>query len=298
MHALVTGATGFVGGLLARELLGEEADVRCLVRDAGRAKDLAEGGAALHEGDVLEAGSLKGSGEGVDVAFYLVHGMGRGSQGSFAEREREAARNFARTMKDEGVQRVVYLGGLGEDPSSEHLKSRHETGEILREEGPDLTYFRAAMVVGSGSESYKTLRYLVKRLPVMITPSWLNTPTQPIAAEDVISFLCQAPRIEESRNREIQIGGPDVLAYKDMLDRMAEALGRRPRPKLPVPVLSPTLSAHWIGLVTPVDAGVAKPLVEGLATKTVVTDPEGMRLFDVDPMGIDEALRRAIAAEV
>jgi len=153
-------------------------------------------------------------------------------------------------------------------------------------------------VVGSGNESYKTLRYLVKRLPVMITPSWLNTPTQPIAAEDVISFLSQAPRIEESRNREIQIGGPDVLAYKDMLDRMAEALGRRPRPKLAVPVLSPTLSAHWIGLVTPVDAGVAKPLVEGLATKTVVTDPEGMRLFDVDPMGIDEALRRAIAAEV
>lgn len=297
MRTLVTGATGFVGGLLARKLLGEGADVRCLVRDAGRAKDLADAGAALHEGDVLEAESLKGSGEGVGVAYYLVHGMGRGSQGSFAEREREAARNFARTMKDEGVDRVVYLGGLGEDPSSEHLKSRHETGEILREEGPDLTYFRAAMVVGSGSESYRTLRYLVKRLPVMIAPSWLDTPTQPIGAADVISFLSEAPQVGESRGSEIQIGGPDVLAYKDMLDRMAEALGRRPRPKLPVPVLSPTLSAHWIGLVTPVDAGVAKPLVESLATKTVVSDPDGMKLFDVDPMGIDEALRRAIAAE-
>jgi uncharacterized protein YbjT (DUF2867 family) len=297
MRALVTGATGFVGGLLARRLLDEGTDVRCLVRDASRAEDLADAGAELHEGDVLDADSLSGAGEDVDVSYYLVHGMGRGSDKSFVERERETARNFAQTMKAEGVDRMVYLGGLGEDPSSEHLQSRHETGEILREEGPDLTYFRAAMVVGAGSESYKTLRYLVKRLPVMIAPSWLNTPTQPIDGGDVVSFLSQAPSVEASRGREVQIGGPDVLAYKDMLDRMAVALDRRPRPKLPVPVLSPRLSAHWIGLVTPVDAGVAKPLVEGLATKTVVNDPSGMDLFDVEPIGIDEALRRAIDAE-
>src|SRR5829696_9059080 len=211
MRALVTGATGFVGGLLARRLLGEGTEVRCLVRDSGRAQHLAD------------------AGQDVDVAYYLVHGMGRGSDKSFAERERETARNFARTMKREGVDRMVYLGGLGENPSSEHLRSRHETGQILGEEGPDLTYFRAAMVVGPGSESYKTLRYLVKRLPVMIAPSWLDTPTQPIDGEDVVSFLSQAPSVEDSRAREIQIGGPDVLSYKDMLDRMAEALGRRPR---------------------------------------------------------------------
>ena len=153
------------------------------------------------------------------------------------------------------------------------------------------------MVVGAGSESYQTLRHLVRRLPVMIAPSWLKTPTQPVSSDDVIAFLAQAPGIEESRGLEVQIGGPDVLSYGDMLDRMALALDRRPRPKVPVPVLTPWLSAQWIGLVTPVDAGVAKPLVEGLATKTVVTEPDGMELFDVDPKGIDEALRRAIADE-
>jgi uncharacterized protein YbjT (DUF2867 family) len=194
----------------------------------------------------------------------------------------------------EGVERVIYLGGLGE-PRSRHLRSRHETALALAEHGPTLTYFRAGMVVGAGSESYRALRYLVERLPAMIAPAWLKVPTQPIAVDDLLAYLTAAPELPESAGREVQIGGPSVLTYGEMLDRMAEALGRRPRPKLPVPLLTPRLSSLWIGLVTPVDAGVARPLIEGLSTKTTVTDTSGGALFDVRPLTFEEALRRAIA---
>ncbi len=246
---------------------------------------------------MLDPDSLRGAGDGVDVAYYLVHGMGRGSGGDFAERERDAARNFARMARAAGVERVVYLGGLGDQPGSQHLRSRHETALLLRREGPPVTYFRASMVVGARSEGYRTLRYLVERLPAMIAPAWLKTPTQPIGVDDAVAYLAAAPSVPESKGREVQIGGPDVLAYGEMLDRMALALGRRPRPKIPVPLLTPWLSSLWIGLVTPVDAGVARPLVEGLSTETVVTDPSGAALFDVDPIGFDETLRRALTED-
>ncbi len=296
MKALVTGATGFVGGKLARKLLDDGDEVRALVRDRSKASGLADAGCELHEGDVTKPGTLSGAGTGIDVAYYLVHGMGRGADGDFEESERRSARAFAAMARDEGVQRVVYLGGLGDDPGSKHLRSRNETGEILTAEGPPCTYFRASMVVGAQSDSYLMLRHLVQKLPVMIAPSWLKTNTQPIAVEDVLAYLVAAPRIEAAA-REVQIGCPDVVSYGDMLDRMANAMDTTPRPKIPVPVLSPWLSSHWIGLVTPVDAGVAKPLIEGLSTETVVTDPSGAALFDVKPIGIDDALRRAIAEE-
>jgi len=279
---------------LAAALTGS-GQVRCLVRERSRAAKLERLGVELRVGDVTEAPSLAGAGEGVDVAYYLVHAMAGGA--GFEERERVAAGNFARMAKREGVGRVVYLGGLGQETESKHLRSRHETARILAAEGPPLTYFRAAMVVGAGSESYRTLRYLVERLPVMVAPSWLRTPTQPIGIDATIEYLRRAPTVTQSTGREVQIGGPDILSYADMLDRMALALGKQPPHKLAVPLITPWLSALWLGLVTPVDTKVARPLVEGLRTPTVVADPSGAEPFGIEPESFDEALRRALAEE-
>ncbi len=244
---------------------------------------------------MTDAQTLRGAGEDIDVAYFLVHAMAGGS--GYQQREHDGAENFARMAKREGVARVVYLGGLGDESVSEHLRSRHETALTLAAEGPPLTYFRAAMVVGAASESYRTIRHLVKRLPVMIAPSWLRKATQPIGIEDVVEYLRRAPEVPESAGREVQIGGPDVLSYADMLDRMALAMGLRPRPKLPVPFITPWLSALWLGLVTPVDTNVARPLVEGLTTETIVTDPSGAAAFAISPAPFDETLRSALAEE-
>ncbi len=246
-------------------------------------------------GDVTDAESLVGAARDVEAAYYLVHAMAGGE--GFAERERIGALNFARLARREGVKRIIYLGGLGDESKSKHLRSRHQTARVLAAEGPPLTYFRAAMVVGAGSESYRTLRYLVGRLPVMIGPSWLRIDTQPIGIDATIEYLLCAPEVPESEGREVQIGGPDVLSYSEMLDRMALVMGKRPRRKLPVPFITPWLSALWLGLVTPVDVKVARPLVEGLTTATVVTDPSGAEPFDISPESFDEALRRALAEE-
>ena len=280
----MTGATGFVGGRLADALAAGGVTVRCLVRGP---RDLPY---ETHVGDALDAGSLRGAGRDVDVAYYLIHAMGRGGGNGFREREQVAARNFARMAREEGVERVVYLGGLGE-PRSEHLRSRHETALTLAAEGPPLTYLRAAMVVGAGSESFRTLYHLVKRLPVMVAPAWLRTRSQPIGIDDVVAYLSAAPVVPAG---EVQIGGPDVLSYGDMLDTMARELGRREPLQVPVPLLTPKLSSLWIGLVTPVDAGVARPLIEGLSTETVVTDGSAAWRFGVDPEPVPETVRRAL----
>lgn len=262
------------------------------MRDPARARDLEAAGAALHVGDVTDADSIAGAGRDIDVAYFLVHAMAGG--GGFAERERQGARNFARMARREGIERVIYLGGLGEEGASEHLRSRNETARVLVAEGPPLTYLRAAMVVGAGSESFQTLRYLAGRLPVMIAPAWLRTLTQPIGIDATVEYLRRAPAVAESAGREVQIGGPDVLSYGEMLDRMAAAMGKRAPLKLPVPLLTPWLSSLWLGLITPVDTKVARPLVEGLTTATVVTDPSGAESFGISPEPFDEALRRAL----
>ncbi len=206
-----------------------------MVRDraGSRARELEAAGLSLHEGNVLNPESLRGAGQGVDVAYYLIHSMGRGGSGDFVASERAAAAAFADMARTEGIARVVYLGGLGDSRRSKHLRSRHETAIALARHGPPLTYFRAGMVVGAQSESYRTLRYLVQRLPAMIAPAWLKNATQPIGIDDTLSYLVQAPSIPESLGREIQIGGPDVLSYGEMLDRMAVVLDLRRRPRAP-----------------------------------------------------------------
>jgi uncharacterized protein YbjT (DUF2867 family) len=277
MTIAVAGASGYIGGRLCARLREQGREVRALARNPRASPGLARLGCEVRQADVLAPQTLAPALQGVDVAYYLVHSMGRGSDGDFAQRDKEGARNFAAAAAAAGVRRIVYLGGLGE--GSKHLASRHATAEILRAGDVPVAYFRAAAVIGAGSESFLTVFHLVRRLPLMITPRWVTTRTQPIAIDDAVGFLAGAADLDAALDREIQIGGPDVTTYGGMIDELARALGRRPPLRLTVPVLTPRLSSLWIGLVTPVDAGVARPLIEGLATETVVTDPAGMELF-------------------
>lgn len=293
---LVAGATGYIGRLLAQALRADGRNVRCLVRDPAKAQDLEQAGCEIVRGDVLEPDTLGPALDGIEIAYYLVHSMGRGAEsGDFADRDSAAAHNFGTAARAAGVERLVYLGGLGPNHASEHLASRHHTAEVLAESRIPLTYFRAAAVIGAGSESFRVVFYLVKRLPVMVTPKWTTTKTQPIAIADVIGYLRSAIETPSSAGREIQIGGPEVTTYGGMMDAMAAAMDRRPPLRVSVPLLSPRLSSLWIGLVTPVDVGVARPLIEGLATETLVTDSSGMELFEVEATPLAEAMRSALA---
>jgi uncharacterized protein YbjT (DUF2867 family) len=289
----VAGATGYIGGLLCGRLREEGKGVRALARRPEMASDLRdEVGCEVVRADVLEPDTLGPALEGVDVAYYLVHSMGRGADGDFARRDYDGAFNFARAAAAAGVRRIVYLGGLGE--GSEHLASRHSTAEVLIAGEVPVAYFRAAAVIGAGSESFRTLYYLVRRLPVMVTPRWTSTRTQPIAVADAVAHLAAAADLGLPLDRELQIGGPDVTTYGGMIDELARALDRHPPRRITVPVLTPRLSSLWVGLVTPVDAGVARPLIEGLATETVVSDPSGMALLPtIEPTPLPAALREA-----
>jgi uncharacterized protein YbjT (DUF2867 family) len=290
----VAGATGYIGSLLCERLREEEQPVRALARHPERATALKRGGGEIRKANVLEPETLPPALEGVEVAYYMVHSMGRGSSGDFAELDRRGAENFAVAAAAAGVKRIVYMGGLGE--GSKHLDSRHATARTLEAGDVPVAYFRAAAVIGAGSESFRTVFYLVRRLPVMVTPRWVHTRTQPIAIANAIGYLARAVDLAIPADREIQIGDPDVTTYGGMIDELARALGRRRPLRITVPILTPGLSSLWIGLVTPVDAGVARPLVEGLSTETVVTDPSGMELFpDQGGTPLRQALREAVA---
>ncbi|HTT93926.1 MAG TPA: NAD(P)H-binding protein [Solirubrobacterales bacterium] len=289
----VVGATGYVGGLLARHLAEGGEEVAALARHPERAEDLAAAGCEVRGADVLEAETLGPALEGAEVAYFLVHAMGRGGDGDFARREQQGARNFARAAAAAGVRRIVYLGGLGS--GSEHLNSRHATAVTLRAGEVPVAYYRAAAVIGAGSESFRTVYYLVRRLPAMVTPRWTTIRTQPIAIADVVADLAAATDLSLPLDRELQIGGPDVTTYGGMIDELAQALDRRPPLRVTVPVLTPRLSSLWVGLVTPVDTGVARPLIEGLSHETVVDDPSGMEALPARPrIPLAEALRDAV----
>ncbi len=293
---LVSGATGYVGGRLVPCLLEEGYTVRCFVRNPERLEGRSwANDVEVVQGDALEPESVARAMEGVDIAYYLIHSLAQG-ESSFAEIDRKAARNFASASEKHGVERIIYLGGI--EPKgprqSEHLQSRVETGNVLREGPVPVTEFRAAVIVGSGSLSFELIRYLTERVPLMVCPRWVKTPTQPIAIRNVLEYLVEAISVPESAGEVIEIGGTDILTYEEMFKRYARVRGLR-RPILNVPFLTPKLSALWVGLVTPVNTDIARLLIAGLDNEVVVTDGgKAQRLFSVRPMSYEAAVRLAL----
>jgi uncharacterized protein YbjT (DUF2867 family) len=293
---LLTGATGYVGGSLLPVLLEDGHHVRALARDAERARGSLPPEVEISQGDVVSGEGLRDALDGIDVAYYLVHSMGGGGE-DFVERDRRAAANFGDAAREAGVERVVYLGGLegvGDGPKSEHLRSREEVARVLAEHIRTI-HVRAAMVIGSGSASFVMLRSLVHRLPVMVVPKWLETRTQPVSIVDVTHTLAALADLPNPPD-EVQLGGADVLSYQEMMERYAHVSGRRKPIVVRVPVLSPRLSSYWVALVTPVDMGLVRPLVDGLSAEMVVREPPPPGLND-DPLGFDDAVRHALESE-
>ncbi|MCX5156786.1 SDR family oxidoreductase [Streptomyces sp. NBC_00291] len=301
LRCLVTGATGYIGGRLVPELLDAGHQVRCLARSPEKLRDHPWAGRAeVVRGDVVDPRSVGDALHDIDVAYYLVHSLGTGS--GFEDRDRAAARIFAEQAHAAGVRRIVYLGGL--TPTgvpirelSTHLRSRAEVGEIFLASAVPATVLRAAVIIGSGSASFEMLRYLTERLPVMVTPSWVGTRCQPIAVRDVLRYLVGSATMPPEVSRTFDIGGPDVVTYEEMMRRYASVAELPKRLILRVPMLTPRLSSHWIGLVTPVPRRLARPLAESLRHEVVceehdiaeyVTDPPGT------PFGFDQALALAL----
>lgn len=289
---LITGAAGFIGRRLAKSLLDRGYNVRCMVRESiAGVPDAAE----VVRADMLAPSSLARALEGIDTVYYLVHSMAGGRAG-FERRDREAAGNFVRAADRAGVRRVIYLGGLGEtgDTLSEHLKSRREVAGILASGHFATTFLRAAVIIGAGGASFEMVRALVNRLPVMITPRWVSTRCQPIAVDDVIAYLSGCLEDERTAGRTFDIGGPEVLTYREMMERFARIAGRTIY-ILPVPVLTPKLSSYWVGLITPVRPSVSMPLIEGLSNEVVCRENAIRELIPLPLIPYDEAVRRALA---
>ncbi len=295
MKIAVTGATGYIGGRLVPRLIAEGHEVVCLARNpaklAGRSwTDQVEPITA----DVLQPDTLDGALRGCDVAFYLIHSMG--GAGSFRDVDKTAATNFARAAEAAGVGRIIYLGGLGDedDQLSHHLGSRHEVGRALASGPVPVTEVRAAVIIGSGSVSFEMLRYLTEVLPAMVTPSWVQTRCQPVAIRDVLLYLVACLDEADNGHTIYEIGGPEVLSYLEMMHAYAKVAGLPRRVVVPVPVLSPRLSSLWIGLVTPLPVGVARPLVDSLKNEVIVHDDAARQRFDITPTPLTLAIERAL----
>jgi uncharacterized protein YbjT (DUF2867 family) len=292
---LLTGASGYVGGRLLRRLQQQGLPVRCLCRNPEVLRRRSAPGTEIVQGDLLHLAALGSAFLGVETAFYLVHSMQAGPD--FEERERECVTNFARAARDAQVQRIIYLGGLAHGSElSPHMRSRAETGNILRSTGIPVIELRASIILGSGSSSFELIRALVERLPVMITPRWVHTAAQPIAIEDVIEYLVEAIEVEAGRGLIVEIGGTEVTSYLGIMREYARQRRLR-RWFVAVPFLSPNLSSRWLTLITPVYASIGRCLIESVRTPSVVRSAEAGRIFRVRPMGITQAIERALANE-
>ncbi len=298
----VTGPTGYVGGRLVPILLGDESQdgyqVRCIARTPRKLDDRewrSHKRVSVEQSDLSDIEALTEILRGCSAAYYLVHSM-EASGEDYAERDRQLASNFATAAKEAGVERIIYLGGLGEGDSllSEHLESRREVERVLGSTGIPVTVFRAAMIIGSGSVSFEILRYLVERLPIMITPSWVKTESQPIAIADVLHWLVRCLEVPETAGEILEIGGADIEPYHDLMRTMAQELKLPKRLIIPVPVLTPRLSSGWISLITPVSYRIARPLADGLRNRVVVTNDLTQQLMPHEPMSVREAIRKAL----
>lgn len=289
---LLTGATGYVGGKLLERLTYEGDHIHCLARNPEKLS-LAGPKITVFKGDVLNRSSMRRAFQGVDIAYYLVHSLA--DKRDFQATELKAAENFAAMARDAGVKRIIYLGGLGNEKDwlSPHLRSRQEVGYALRHSGVPTIELRASIVLGAGSLSFEMIRSLTEHLPVMVMPKWVSVKAQPIGIRDLLDYLVQAMTIQLPASLIVEIGGADQLSYRDLMVEYARQRGIK-RLMLPVPVLSPWLSSHWLGLVTPLQATVGRKLIEGIRNPTIVEHDTAARLFSIKPQGARQAIRQAI----